>query len=55
MNSTGLRTMLFSFAIIVAGCAGAKTTQQSYQAPISNARPSAIVIYPFAVILLKSL
>ncbi len=49
MNSTALRTMLFSFAIIAAGCAGAKTTEQSYQAPISTARPSAIVIYPFAV------
>ncbi len=41
--------MLFSFVIIAAGCADAKTTEQSYQAPISTARPSAIVIYPFAV------
>ncbi len=49
MNSTALRTMLFSFVIIAAGCADAKTTEQSYQAPISTARPSAIVIYPFAV------
>ncbi len=49
MNSTGLRTMLLSFAVIAAGCAGAQVTQQSDQAPIANARPSAVVIYPFAV------
>ncbi len=49
MKSTSLRIMLLSFAIIAVGCAGAKVTQQSYQAPISNTRPSAIVIYPFAV------
>jgi hypothetical protein len=41
--------MLLSFAIIAAGCAGAKVTEQSYQAPIGNTRPSAVVIYPFAV------
>ncbi len=49
MNSTGLRTILFLFAIIAAGCAGAKVTEQSSQAPISSARPLAAVIYPFAV------
>ena len=49
MNAMGLRTMLFSFAIIAGGCAGAKVTEQSSQAPIGNARPSAVVIYPFAV------
>ena len=49
MNSTTLRTMLLTFAIITAGCAGANVTQQSSQAPIANARPSAVVIYPFAV------
>lgn len=49
MNSMGFRTMLVSLAIIAAGCAGAKVTEQSSQAPIGNARPSAVVIYPFAV------
>ena len=53
MNSSTSRTMLlsslFSFAIVAAGCAGANVTQQSSQAPIVNARPSAIFIYPFAV------
>jgi len=41
--------MLLSFVIIAAGCAGAKVTEQSSSAPISNARPSAVVIYPLAV------
>src|SRR5271155_116293 len=49
MNSTTLRTMLLSFAIIAAGCAGAKVTEQSSQASIANVRPAAVVIYPFAV------
>jgi hypothetical protein len=49
MNYTTLRTMLLSFAIISAGCAGAKVTEQSDQASIANVRPSAVVIYPFAV------
>ena len=49
MNLTSLRTMLLSFAIIAASCAGAKVTEQSSQASIAGARPSAVVIYPFAV------
>jgi hypothetical protein len=49
MNTTTLKTMLLSFAIISAGCAGAKVTGQSDQASIANVRPSAVVIYPFAV------
>jgi len=53
MNSTISRTMpfslLFSFAIIAAGCAGAKVTEQSSQTSIANARPSAVAVYPFAV------
>jgi len=49
MNSMGLRATLLSFAIIAVGCAGAKVTGQSDQAPIGTARPSAVVVYPFAV------
>ena len=49
MNSTTLRTVLVTFAIIAAGCAGAKVSGQSDQASIANVRPSAVVIYPFAV------
>src|SRR4029077_578977 len=53
MNSTTSRTILFSllssFAIIAAACAGAKVTEQSSQASIASARPSAVVVYPFAV------
>lgn len=49
MKSTTLKPMLLSFAIIAAGCAGAKVTGQSDQASIANVRPSAVVIYPFAV------
>ncbi len=53
MNLTTSRTilfsLLFSFAIIAAGCAGAKVTEQSSQTSIANARPSAVAVYPFAV------
>jgi hypothetical protein len=53
MNSTIPRTMLLplllSFAITAVGCAGASVSQQSSQAPLVNARPSSVVIYPFAV------
>ena len=53
MNSTTSRAMLFSslfsLAIIAAGCAGAQVTQQSSQTSIANARPSAVIVYPFAV------
>lgn len=49
MDSTSLRTMLLSLAIIAAGCAGAQVTGQSNQAPVTNAQPVAVVIYPFAV------
>lgn len=48
MNSKALRTMLLSFAIIVAGCAGAKVTEQSSAAPMTASAPTAVVIYPFA-------
>ena len=36
-------------AVTVAGCAGAAVTQQSQTAPLSSARPTQIVVYPFAV------
>jgi hypothetical protein len=49
MHATRLKTMLLSFTIIAAGCAGAQVTGQSNEASIANARPSAVVIYPFAV------
>lgn len=53
MNLTNSRTLLlsslFSLGIVAAGCAGANVTQQSSQAPITNARPSTVVIYPLAV------
>jgi len=49
MNSVGLSATLFALAITATGCAGASVAQQSSQAPIVNARPSAVVIYPFAV------
>jgi hypothetical protein len=41
--------MVLSFAIVAAGCAGAKVTEQSNAAPTSKARPAAVVIYTFAV------
>jgi hypothetical protein len=43
------KSMLLSFAIVAAGCAGAKLTQESNAAPIGKTRPTAVVIYPFAV------
>ncbi len=49
MKSASLRIVLLSLAIIATGCAGAKVSGQSNQASIANVRPSAVVIYPFAV------
>lgn len=44
------RPVVLSLAKIGAGCAGAKVSGQSEQAaPVINARPDAVVIYPFAV------
>jgi len=42
MNSTKskpMRSLLFSFAIVAAGCAGAKVTEQSSQASIAAHDP----------------
>jgi hypothetical protein len=36
-------------AVAILGCAGAKVTQQSSAAPITNSRPSQVFVYPFAV------
>jgi hypothetical protein len=49
MNSNAFRTATLALAITVAACAGAKTTSQVDQTSIANARPDAVVIYPFAV------
>jgi hypothetical protein len=44
------RQAVLLLALVVAACAGAQVTSQTeHQAPISNARPEAVVIYPFAV------
>ncbi|MGH7814582.1 MAG: DUF4410 domain-containing protein [Candidatus Binataceae bacterium] len=37
------------FAIAAAGCAGAKVTKSTQNAPLSATRPDRIVVYPFAV------
>jgi len=36
-------------ALAAAGCAGAQVSSQSTQAPVTNARPDSVAIYPFAV------
>src|SRR5690242_5931384 len=38
-----------TLAIALAGCSGAKVTQQTQSAPASTLRPAQIVVYPFAV------
>jgi hypothetical protein len=43
------KAVLLSIAIVAAGCAGAKVTEESTAAPVGKARPTAVVIYPFAV------
>jgi hypothetical protein len=49
MNSRILQSALLLLALAAVGCAGASVNSQSQQAaPISNARPSAVVVYPFA-------
>ncbi|HVN63464.1 MAG TPA: DUF4410 domain-containing protein [Candidatus Binataceae bacterium] len=40
---------LLACAVAVAGCAGAKVTEQSQSAPVIMTRPDQIVVYPFAV------
>lgn len=50
MKFEAFRPIVLSLAIVAAGCAGAQVTGQSPQAaPITNVRPNAVVIYPFAV------
>jgi hypothetical protein len=48
MRSQILDRMYVLLALAVFGCAGAKVTQQSSAAPISNTPPTAVAIYPFA-------
>jgi hypothetical protein len=49
MESRFLGLFCAALAVAMLGCSGAQVTQQSSAAPIVNARPSAVVIYPFAV------
>jgi len=49
MKSRFLGLFCAALAVAMLGCAGAQVSQQSSAAPIVNARPSAIVVYPFAV------
>ncbi len=44
-----LRRIYLALAVATLGCSGAQVTQQSSAAPIVNARPSRIIVYPFAV------
>ncbi|HUO05390.1 MAG TPA: DUF4410 domain-containing protein [Candidatus Binataceae bacterium] len=36
-------------ALVVAGCAGAKVTEETQRAPLAAAKPAQIVVYPFAI------
>jgi len=50
MSSRILQSAFLLLALAAVGCAGASVNSQSQQAaPISNVRPSAVVVYPFAV------
>jgi len=49
MKSGFLGLFCAALAVAMLGCAGAQVSQQSSAAPIVNARPSAVVVYPFAV------
>ena len=49
MNSKILNRLYIVLAVAAIGCSGAQVTQQSSAAPVVNARPSAVAIYPFAV------
>jgi len=44
-----LKRTYMLLAVTIAGCAGAAVTQQSQTAPMTSARPTQIVVYPFAV------
>jgi hypothetical protein len=49
MNFKILNRVYVVLAAAALGCSGAQVTQQSTAAPVVNARPSAVVIYPFSV------
>lgn len=50
MNITSVRRIHYALLVcLLAGCAGAAATPQSQSAPLTAARPTQIVVYPFAV------
>lgn len=49
MSSKIVTKLCIALTLATVGCSGAQVTQQSTAAPIVNARPSAVVVYPFAV------
>jgi hypothetical protein len=49
MKLNAVKRPYWVVAIVLAGCAGASVSQQSQSIPISNNRPTQIVVYPFAV------
>jgi hypothetical protein len=49
MKPAIVRTLCAMLALAAIGCANAKVTQETQAAPVSAARPTQIVIYPFAV------
>ena len=49
MKANIITKMYLLLAVAALGCASAKVEQQSDVAPVSNARPSQLFVYPFAV------
>src|SRR5882757_6311307 len=49
MKSRLLNHMCVFIALAAAGCAGAQVTQETASTPMTASRPTAIIIYPFAV------
>lgn len=49
MKQTLVKYLFVACAVAAAGCAGASVSQESASAPMTAARPTQIVVYPFAV------
>jgi hypothetical protein len=47
--SSSVGKIYLSFAVALAGCAGASATTQSQSQPVTTDRPTQIVVYPFSV------
>lgn len=49
MDGRWRRAGYAAFVLLLTGCAGAKVADETQAAPLSNAQPTAIAVYPFTV------